>query len=519
MASLATPRPADKQSSEEARDCIRVQLSCTASSGSSDAVKAAEFLREAEKTRRQIETLEKQRTLSFQCRKNGRIDISRELEEFERVIEENRNAEKMTLQKQLLKIHHSVRKFQGQLVDVKSTSKLIERLTEIMSEVESSINNLKEEQRSCFEALQKEETICRQEVKAYEKKIENWSMPLKSEPKLAAAPTVKTKLLDSNLPADVRPLECFLQKSGGACGGWDQYDHQTYIKIWTKYSGQPAYRKEAKLYLPGKTLEEIEQHEEWHHELIYLQDKKRDAIQRWKASKYQESQMGIQSQEKSERREKEAKTLVQRQRIEEEKRERAHRLDEWREKKRRKDKEEEEQRVADEIMKRRLAKVSTVDTCEWQFKYLINYIIPLIFYQEECRRQVEVKLIIEQQLRLKREEEAEQESWRREEEQREMDKRRREATKGIKLLTERDIHKVGAKLHEKQLREKEEEEKQKRITAKLKEKVEGHISKDPSRLTRPTKGWEERMKNVGPSGGGPSLQIFHRAVPTWRQAL
>lgn len=124
-------------------------------------------------------------------------------------------------------------------------------------------------------------------------------------------------------------------------------------------------------------------------------------------------------------------------RIEEEKRERAHRLDEWREKKRRKDKEEEEQRVADEIMKRRLAKVSTVDTCEWQFKYLINYIIPLIFYQEECRRQVEVKLIIEQQLRLKREEEAEQESWRREEEQREMDKRRREATKGIKLLTER----------------------------------------------------------------------------------
>lgn len=47
-------------------------------------------------------------------------------------------------------------------------------------------------------------------------------------------------------------------------------------QIWTKYSGQPAYRKEAKLYLPGKTLEEIEQHEEWHHELIYLQDKKRD---------------------------------------------------------------------------------------------------------------------------------------------------------------------------------------------------------------------------------------------------
>jgi len=50
--------------------------------------------------------------------------------------------------------------------------------------------------------------------------------------------------------------------------------------------------------------------------------------------------------------------------------------------------------------------------------------------------------------------------------------------------------------------------------------AEGHVSRDPSRLTRPTKGWEERMKSVEPSGGGggggggreggPPLQMFHR---------
>ncbi len=38
-----------------------------------------------------------------------------------------------------------------------------------------------------------------------------------------------------------------------------------------------------------------------------------------------------------------------------------------------------------------------------------------------------------------------------------------------------DLHKVEAKLREKQLREKEEEERQRRIAAKLKEKV-GHIA-------------------------------------------
>lgn len=51
---------------------------------------------------------------------------------------------------------------------------------------------------------------------------------------------------------------------------------QFHSQVWTKYGGQPAYKKEAKLYLPGKTLEKIEEHEDWYQELIYLQDRKRE---------------------------------------------------------------------------------------------------------------------------------------------------------------------------------------------------------------------------------------------------
>uniref|UniRef100_A0A3P8RZ91 Coiled-coil domain containing 112 n=1 Tax=Amphiprion percula TaxID=161767 RepID=A0A3P8RZ91_AMPPE len=366
-----------------------------------------------------------------------------------------------------------------------------------MSEVEISINTLKEEQRSCFEEFLKEERTCKQEITAYEKKIENWNVALKSNPKLPTAPTVKTKPPDKDLPAEVRALEAFLQKTGGPYGGWDQYDHQAFLKVWTKHSGRPSYRKEAKLYLPGKTVEEIEQHEDWHQELIHLQDRKREAIQRWKASKHQERQTRIQIQEETEeaeRRGKEAKSQTQQHRTEDERREAARRLEEWREEKKRKEEQQEEQRLAEEIQNRKKAK-------------------------EERRRQLEVKLTIEEQLRLKREEEEEQGRRKREEEQRELEERRREATKGIKRFTERDLHKVEAKLHEKQLREKEEKERQKRITVQLKEKVDGHVSRDPSRLTRPTRGWQERMKHVRPSGGGPVLQMFHRAVPTWRQGL
>ncbi|XP_044051527.1 coiled-coil domain-containing protein 112 isoform X2 [Siniperca chuatsi] len=502
MATVATTRCADKHYSGEGDS--GVQQPCTSSLVSSDSVddrlarqEAAQFLREAEKIRRQIEKFEKERTLSVQCRKNGWTDVSGELEEYEKVLEEDRNADKMNLQKQLGKIHNGVRKFQRQLIDVKPTPELIKRLEEIMSEVEISINTLKEEQRSCFEELLKEDRTCRQEITAYEKKIENWSIAVKSDPKLPTAPTVKTKPPDRDLPAEVRALEAFLQKTGGPYGGWDQYDHQAFLKVWTKNSGKPGYRREAKLYLPGKTLEEMEQHEDWHQELIYLQDRKREAIQRWKASKHQERQTRIQSQEEveeAERREKEAKSQAHQHRTEEQKRAAARRLEEWKEEKRRMEEQEEEQRLAEEIQKRRRAK-------------------------EERRRQLEVKLTVEEQLRLRREEEEEQGRRRREEEQREMDERRREAAKGIKRFNERDLHKVEAKLQEKQLREKEKGERQRRIAAKLKEKVDGHVSRDPSRLTRPTKGWEERMKHIGPSGGGPVPQMIHRAVPTWRQGL
>ncbi|XP_037536928.1 coiled-coil domain-containing protein 112 [Nematolebias whitei] len=502
MAALATTGRDERLRSGDGESCIH--QATTASPVRRDGVdqrldrqRAVSFLREAEKNRRQIEKMEKEQTLNALCKKHGWTDVYDELEEYEKILEKERRAQQVHLQKQLAKIQNGVRTFQGHLTDVKPTPQLIEKLKEIMSEVEISINTLKEEQRLCFEEYLKEERTCKQEINAYEKRFENWNLPFKSNSKLPTTSTLKTKLKDRDLPAEVRAVEDFLQRTGGQYGGWEQFDHQAFLKVWTKYNGQPSYRKEAKLYLPGKTLEEIEQHEEWQQELLSLNNKKREAIQRWKASKDQERQMRIQNQEETEEarnRERKAQRLAEQHKTEEERMEVAKQLELWKEEKKRKEEEEEEQRLIEEIHKRRQEK------------------------EERCR-QLEVKLVLEEHLRLKKEEEEEQERKRREEEQREMEERQREAAKIIKCFSERDLHKVEAKLHEKRLKEKGEEERQKRITAKLKEKVDGRIDRDPSRLIRPTKGWQERMKHIGPSGDTPVLQMFHRAVPTWRQGL
>ncbi|KAK5602852.1 hypothetical protein CRENBAI_023461 [Crenichthys baileyi] len=458
-----------------------------------DREKVVDFLREAETIRVQIGKLENKRPLTTLCRKTIGADVTNELEEYEKTLEKERTTQKMNLQKQLVKIHNDVQKFQRHLNDVTATPESIERLKEKASEVEGSINALKEERRLRFKEYLKEERTCSQEVTAYEKKTENRSLPFNSNPKLPAASALKTKPANRDLPAEVKALEDFLQKTEGPHGGWDQLDHQTFLRVWMKHSGRPSYRKEAKLYLPGKTQERMQQHEGWRQELLHLQHNKREAIRRWKTSKDQERQTRIQIQE-AQTRERKVKSLSEQQQTEEERMEVAQRLEVWKKEKERKEEEEEEQKLAKEIQRRRRE-------------------------TEKRRQQLEVKMTLEEHLRLRQEKEEEQKNRKREKEQREREEKQTEATKLIKSFSKRDLHKVKAKLHESQQREKEEEERRKRITTKLKEKIDGHVDRDPSRLVRPTRGWEERMKHTGPSGERPMLQMFHRAIPTWRQGL
>ncbi|XP_049619985.1 coiled-coil domain-containing protein 112 isoform X7 [Syngnathus scovelli] len=432
-------------------------------------LKATQFLKEAQSTRRLVDRLEKDRSLSVECKKNGWSDMATELDEYEKTLVEQRSAHKTQLRKQLAKIKDGVKEFQQQLIDMTPSTELIEKLKESMSELEFSINNLKEEQRICFGELLKEERTCSLEMEAYERKVENWSQPRKSSSKVSAASAVKQgKALNQDLPSEVRALEAFLQKTGGVCGGWEEFDHQAFLKAWTKHGGRAGFRKEAKLYLPGKSQEEIEEHERWYQELIYLQEKRREAIQRWRNKKQLARQTHLQKEvevEEVERRKKDARS---------EEKKSARRPEMRKEVKRSKELQAEEQKRPEEGHKNGKAK--------------------------------EAKPRPREQLQ------GEEGNHRR-------TRKRKETTKAIQSSIKRDLERVQTKRQEKLLRQKEDGERLERIMAKLKDKVDGHIVRDPSRLTRPTKGWEERMKSMRTSGGGTPLLMSHRTIPTWRLGL
>ncbi|XP_078531645.1 coiled-coil domain-containing protein 112 isoform X1 [Lissotriton helveticus] len=464
-----------------------------------DQAKKSEFLREAEKLKIIISNLEKDKNGHLYSKKSDFRTEYSTLEELEHKLFNSRKAEKAKTEQQLSRIHNNVKRLQRQLKDVKPTPEFVEKLREMMEEVENAINIFKEDQRIIYEELMKEEKSTANELSALEKKIESWSSSYPAAEKgfrLSPAKVPFNINIQHNLPEEVMEFEKFLQNTGGRQGGWDDYDHQNFLKIWMKHKGKPVYIEEALEYLPSRTKEDVQLHEKWYQEFLFLEERKKESIRNWKYKKQEEKEKMFKQQGKSkevlesERLEREE---AQKQKLEEDRRKRQEELIAWKKQKEL----EAAMKTADQLREEE----------ERQKKQA-----------KERQRQLEIKILVEEHARQKK---VQDELLRLEKqmmEEAEMEEKRRLASLEISKFQERDFRKLEMKALEKQTKEEEKAEKEKKL-AKLKEKVEVHVSRDPSRLCKLTKGWEERRKEMGPTGAGPLLHIPHRAVPSWRQGL
>ncbi|XP_048100379.1 coiled-coil domain-containing protein 112 isoform X1 [Alosa alosa] len=461
-------------------------------------LKKTDFLRHVGHLQKQFDKNDKEIWLKIHW-KNGLEDYFSDVKELDERLQHDLNNERLRVQQQLVKLRHGVVRFQGQLTDVKPSTELIEKLKEIMAEVETSISTFKEDQHQSFEELLKEERVCWQELSALEKKMEAWPLVDKTNRVLHATSLGKvhvTQIQNDGALTEVKALDTYLQQTGGQYGGWDQYDHQSFLHVWIKYGGKQSYIREAMAYLPARNQEEVHQHEAWYLKLQDLQESKKQAIHKWRIERQQEREESLQQRQElmdAERRKREEMAQERRRRADEEQKEAAIRLEMWRSQQQLQQEQEKEQRLKEEVLRKRKI-------------------------QEEHRRQQEVRLAVKACVQQKKEQEKQRLAEKKTKEQAEMEEKRRAAAQLIPHFQERDLHRLKTQLLEKQHKEEEHLEKQKRM-AKVKEKVEAHITRDQARVCKPTKGWEEHTKNIGPTGGGPVYQIFHRAVPSWRQGL
>ncbi|XP_044518233.1 coiled-coil domain-containing protein 112 isoform X2 [Gracilinanus agilis] len=460
-----------------------------------DQAKKTEFIRTAEKFKNQIANIEKDKHGYLYNKKNDfRIDFI-VLEELEHKLINSRKTEKAKIQQHLTKIHNHIKRLQQQLKDVKSTPEFVEKLREMMEEVENAINTFKEEQRLIYEDLIKEEKITTNELNALERKIETWPVTNSGTERLFKESSSKVPLdllMPNNLPEEVVDFEKFLQQTGGRKGGWDDYDHQCFLKVRNKHKGKPSYIKEILVCLPGRTEDEVQLHEKWYQKFLSLEERKKESIQKWKTKKQQGKKEMFILKEKSEDALNDLQQDVQKQKEEQRKKQKLA-IEAWKKQK---------------IMELSMKQASQLREEEEKEKK----------QQREYQRQFHLKLLLEKYTQQKKEQEELLKLEKEMKEKAEREEKRKMALNEIIRFQERDLHKLELKILERQTKTKEKREKERRLE-KLKEKVEINVSRDPSRLYKLTKGWEERTKERGPTGAGPLLHIPHRAIPTWRQGL
>ncbi|XP_068944281.1 coiled-coil domain-containing protein 112 isoform X2 [Petaurus breviceps papuanus] len=402
------------------------------------------------------------------------------------------------MQQHLTNIHNNVKRFQQQLKDVESTPEFVEKLREMMEEVENAINTFKEEQRLIYEDLIKEEKITTDELNALERKIETWTLSNSGTERPSKVPLSRIPLdivMPNNLPEEVLEFEKFLQQAGGRQGGWDDYDHQCFLKVRNKHRGKPSYVKEVLVYLPGRTEDDVQLHEKWYQKFLSLEERKKECIQKWKTKKQQEKKEMMTLKEKSE------EVFMTHDLQQEESL-----------------KQKEEQRKKQKLAIEAWKKQKIMELSVKQASQLKEEQEKERKQQKEHQRQFHLKLLLEKYTQQKKEQEELLKLEKEMREKTEREERRKMATNEIIRFQERDLHKLELKILEKQEKKKEKTEKERRL-AKLRKKVEVNVSRDPSRLYKLTKGWEERTKERGPTSAGPLLHMPHKAIPTWRQGL
>lgn len=168
--------------------------------------KKVEFIRTAERLKAQLANIEKDKNGHLYNRKGDfRVEYSL-LEELERSMTVTRKTEKTKILQQLTKIQNNVKRLQQQLKDVKPTPEFIDKLKEMMEEVENAINAFKEEQRQIYEHLLKEERTAMNELSVFERKVDLWALGSSTTEKVLKLPSPKVSV-DKRIENHIREEE------------------------------------------------------------------------------------------------------------------------------------------------------------------------------------------------------------------------------------------------------------------------------------------------------------------------
>ncbi|XP_029643360.2 coiled-coil domain-containing protein 112-like isoform X1 [Octopus sinensis] len=461
------------------------------------ASKKMDLKKELQKLRAQFLTIQRERdVILYGKRVSNRKDFL-PLQEVDKKSNEEIKTEKHVLKQNHAKMQSMVSQFRKELKMISPSPEYVEKLKNVMEETEQSLSEFKENQRKSCEELMKEEKLTSLEIQALEKKFESWSksgeVQINGEfgSKNHSKTSGPARDIMVDLPPEVASFDKYVLQNGGHQGGWDDYDHETFLRYRLKYKKKKTFLEQVLPALPGRCTEDVEQHTVWYEQYLQLNQEKKDAISRWKELKLKERQS---SKEIFPDEEDKSKKLALQKKLEEERQQKLIQLQQWKSQQAAEKAKEENSKMKEKLAEERKKEKERKKKLELR-KYVQEY------------REAKSKELME----VKRQEERQ--------EMIEAEARRRFASLEVIRFREMDRLKTAKKIEKAKQKEEMAERKEKRLES-LRKQVEVEVQRDPSRLLQPTAGWKERLKdNTSSNVTVPLQQIPHRAIPSWRAGL
>ncbi|KAI8841124.1 hypothetical protein BJ741DRAFT_595309 [Chytriomyces cf. hyalinus JEL632] len=320
----------------------------------------------------------------------------------------------------------------------------------------------------------------------------------------------------SGVLTEVTEFQNYLVRHGGYNGGWDDLSHAAFLKLRQKYGATDSrFLTACASSIPGVGFREVQEHESWYRTFKDLLESKKEAIHAWKEQK------------------KMAAVKTETETIKENENAAAER----------------EKKELSDLMARQKARQELLD---WKVFFISNFFVcagntKQCYLQERQQRlalenklreeQEHVKNILEQEKRRLKNERLKDivsEYSREKAEQEEMQAQLLDQAKRIQKqanaqyfrhemerLKMRDKEAIAVKKEKERLKQHEEQEREQRLQ-RIRAQVEVSATKDPSRVLRQTKGFENKLAAPAEETAArrfAAVVLPRRHVPNWRRGL
>lgn len=416
------------------------------------------------------------------------------------------NSKSEDIRRHIFRAKHFIDNFEP---DTDSNEQEIEGLRKLMESISINTEKLKSSQAVSYEHLMNEFSVYENELQALEKRLVYDTSQINkrfngndrfNKGSLKSRYSGKNDQSTNNqkLPDEVTEYQNFLVLNGGLTGGWDDFDHSSFIKLYRKHVTNPdKWLQESLISLPNKTIEAIKLHRIWYERFQELLEANKKAIVRWKRGKTLTVKLNTDKNKISSGEQDLAEIKLQEHKLKLQKQKDKEKALAWREAKNLEKEEQEKQ-------KRDLETAIQTKKLESFKKQQRNKQIEVDLYKAEKMAKKADRLEAE----LKLVEQARQQ-------------RKEEVKEGFYRFQSKDINFVRGRLEKKQLEEVEKEEKRIRLERAKSAVARPKVERDFDRLTRPTTSSRRREEADKESAGcvvGARV-MPSRAVPSWRKNM